>query len=640
MENEVLGERYKLIRKIGSGGMADVYKAECQLLNRFVAIKILKSEYTEDEEFVKRFRIEAQSAASLSHPNIVPIYDVGHQGNIHYIVMEYVDGITLKEYITNNGAIPWQEAINVSVQVCSAMEHAHRNHIIHRDIKPHNILITGDGIAKVSDFGIARASSASTITIAGNTMGSVHYFSPEQARGGFMDEKSDIYSLGIVMYEMITGRVPFDGDTPVTVALKQIQVEPTPPNRIKVNIPVGVNSIILNAMTKNPSGRYQSASAMLKDLYDVLETPGQEFTTQNLNESHGDCPTKRIPAVNFKFNFEDNENKKQSVPDVKKSDKKLMRAALIASIAVMGIVLFLTIRMILIPILSSDSPEAKEFVVENYVGRNFNDVKNELLQNNIGTVKDLHEVNETTPKDIIISQSIPKGEKLKAGSYSSIEFRVSDGPNLVEIPDVTKLDYRQAINEITSKGLVPQIVEDYNDDFAVDIIFSVSPSPGFEVKPGTTITIYKSKGHEDRITVVPNLIGKTRVEALKSITDAKLTVNKIYPENSSNAVDKVTRQIPESGSGVLEGVGVSVYLGYSKIVTNTINLSNPSRYGNRIKVLIESTTQGTGNTKTVMNEYKLKSEFPLKFNLSVQSNTTTKISVSLDGKPYAEFTEN
>ena len=226
MIGQILGNRYELIEKIGGGGMALVYKARCKLLNRFVAVKVLRPDFTNDEEFIKRFKIEAQAAASLSHPNIVSIYDVGNEGDIHYIVMEYIDGATLKEYLEEKGALDWKEAVNISIQICLAIKHAHENNIVHRDIKPHNILFTKDGMVKVTDFGIARAVTSSTITMVGGTIGSVHYFSPEQARGGFTDEKSDIYSLGIVLYELLTGRLPFNGDTPVSVAIKHIQEEP------------------------------------------------------------------------------------------------------------------------------------------------------------------------------------------------------------------------------------------------------------------------------------------------------------------------------------------------------------------------------------------------------------------------------
>ena len=294
MEGQILGNRYKLLERIGGGGMAVVYKAKCLLLNRFVAVKILRSEFTDDEEFVKRFRVEAQAAASLNHPNIVSIYDVGKQDDVQYIVMELIDGITLKEYISQKGALPWKEAIGIAIQICSALDHAHRNFIVHRDIKPHNIMITKDGMAKVTDFGIARAVTSATITMVGSTIGSVHYFSPEQARGGFIDEKSDIYSLGITIYEMVTGRVPFDGESPVAIALKHIQEKPDKPIDVNPSIPKGVNDLIVKAMKKDQNLRYQTASEMLADLQRVLGEPNAKISGSNAVE---ELPTKKMQAV-------------------------------------------------------------------------------------------------------------------------------------------------------------------------------------------------------------------------------------------------------------------------------------------------------------------------------------------------------
>ena len=241
LEGKIIGNRYEILTKIGCGGMATVYKARDSVLNRNVAIKVLREEFTTDDEFIKRFNIEAQAAASLTHPNIVSIYDVGNEGDLHYIVMELIQGKTLKEIISENGVLPWKWSVNISIQIASALEMAHRNNIVHRDIKPHNIIITEDGIAKVTDFGIAKAVSNSTITAFGTTIGSVHYFSPEHARGGYTDAKSDLYSLGVVMYEMMTGRVPFDADTPVSIALKHMQEEPVEP--IKLNSTIHDNNI-------------------------------------------------------------------------------------------------------------------------------------------------------------------------------------------------------------------------------------------------------------------------------------------------------------------------------------------------------------------------------------------------------------
>ena len=291
LEGKLLGGRYEIIEKIGTGGMATVYKAKCLVLKRFVAVKVLRDEFTTDEEFIKRFNVEAQAVASLTHPNIVSVYDVGHEGNLYYIVMELVKGKTLKEIIVEDGALGWKWSVKIAMQIASALETAHRNNIVHRDIKPHNIIITEDGVAKVTDFGIAKAVSNSTITAFGTTIGSVHYFSPEHARGGFTDARSDLYSLGVVMYEMVTGRVPFDSDTPVSVALKHMQEEPIEPIKIKSELPQSVNDIIMKAMRKDANERYQSATEMIKDLELALKHPEEQFVSAPIG---GDFPTQKI----------------------------------------------------------------------------------------------------------------------------------------------------------------------------------------------------------------------------------------------------------------------------------------------------------------------------------------------------------
>ena len=302
LEGRLIANRYEIIRKVGNGGMATVYKAKCHVLNRYVAVKILKDEFTTDEEFIKRFRSEAQAIASLSHPNIVGVYDVGNEGNLYYIVMELVQGKTLKEVIQEEGKLSWKWSVNVAIQIASALETAHKNNIVHRDIKPHNIIITEEGVAKVTDFGIAKAVSNSTITAFGTTIGSVHYFSPEHARGGFTDAKSDLYSLGVVMYEMLTGRVPFDADTPVSVALMHIQEKPTEPILLNPSIPMSVNKIVMKAMQKEPTLRYQSASEMLKDLNMALKNPDGNFV--KVSDASDDFPTQVIPTLEKK-NIED-----------------------------------------------------------------------------------------------------------------------------------------------------------------------------------------------------------------------------------------------------------------------------------------------------------------------------------------------
>jgi serine/threonine-protein kinase len=372
MEGQMLGNRYELLEKIGGGGMATVYKAKCHFLNRFVAVKILRPEFTNDEEFIKRFKIEAQAAASLSHPNIVSIYDVGYEGSTDYIVMEYVDGITLKEFLNRRGTLNWREAVDIGIQICSALEHAHRNHIVHRDIKPHNILLTKDGVVKVTDFGIARAVSSATITMAGSTIGSVHYFSPEQARGGYIDEKSDIYSLGITLYELVTGKLPFDGDTPVAVALKHIQEEPASPISINPDIPIGVNNIIMKAIMKDQNKRYQSAADMLQDLYKVIKDPyGNFVVTENLESS----PTRRMQAVGNPadlkredFLIKDGVKKNPKEKEKKKVDKTTVIVAVITAVIIMAISIYIGYTVVKPQIWPDKS--SKEYVVKNYEGKN------------------------------------------------------------------------------------------------------------------------------------------------------------------------------------------------------------------------------------------------------------------------------
>lgn len=296
MIGKVLGGRYELLEKVGGGGMAIVYKAKCHLLKRYVAVKILRPELVENEEFIARFKRESQAAASLSHHNIVNVYDVGQEEDIHYIVMEYVNGETLKEYIIRNGRLDSMEAVRITLQICSALSHAHKRNIVHRDIKPQNILMDREGSVKVADFGIARAVTSATVTMAGaNIIGSVYYFSPEQARGGYIDKKSDIYSLGIVLYEMVTGIVPFEGDSAISVAIKHIQEKVKPPGEVNPNIPVGLQHIIEKAIEKEPDSRYNSTETMASDLKTFMKEPD---TLYIMNKDDNDTQiTKVLPPI-------------------------------------------------------------------------------------------------------------------------------------------------------------------------------------------------------------------------------------------------------------------------------------------------------------------------------------------------------
>ena len=420
-EGRLLGNRYEIIEKIGIGGMATVYKAKCHVLNRYVAVKILRDEFTTDSEFIRRFNTEAQAAARLTHPNIVSIYDVGNEGSIYYIVMELIQGKTLKEIIEEDGALPWKWSVNIAIQIASALEMAHRNSIIHRDIKPHNIIITEDGVAKVTDFGIAKAVSNSTITAFGTTIGSVHYFSPEHARGGFTDAKSDIYSLGVVMYEMLTGRVPFDADTPVSVALKHMQELPVEPIKINPLIPISLNKIILKAMQKDSNQRYQSATEMLRDLRKVAKNPDENFVV--LEKYSNDYPTQKIETVHTRTVGEAGGQKNVEQTQKKKQNKlvafyKKHKVLKVLTIILMCILIFVAAMGITIAVANANRP--KQVQIPNLVGKTLEEVESLTKESKLK----YEVIEETFSKDIaeglVISQDPKYAEKKVRTAMASL----------------------------------------------------------------------------------------------------------------------------------------------------------------------------------------------------------------------------
>ncbi|HHX17916.1 MAG TPA: Stk1 family PASTA domain-containing Ser/Thr kinase [Clostridium sp.] len=639
MIGQILGNRYELIEKIGGGGMALVYKAKCKLLNRFVAVKILRPDFTNDEEFIKRFRIEAQAAASLSHPNIVSIYDVGNEEDIHYIVMEYIDGATLKEYIEEKGELDWKEAVNISIQICLAIEHAHKNNIVHRDIKPHNILFTKDGMAKVTDFGIARAVTSSTITMVGGTIGSVHYFSPEQARGGFTDEKSDIYSLGIVLYELLTGSLPFNGDTPVSVAIKHIQEEPEEPINVNPQIPIGVNDIVKKAIQKDQNSRYQKASELLDDLYEVLDKPSAQFFEETNIE---DSPTVRVPALGENSSFIDKGiPKKTGDNDMKRKKKKEKTTTIVAvatSILVVALILFMVGKVIM----SQMEQNNKEFIVGDYIGMDYKEVAKMLENNNI-RVNLVERFNDDVPEGEIFYQDRGEGETLIPGEFSEIEIHVSKGPEYFEIPDFRRTDYRQAGSILRENGILVAEELEYSDTVAIDFVIRTNPSMNAKVKSGERVTIYRSIGPEIKTTIVPDLIGKTRVEATTMVTERKLKVGDVYPEDMASVVDKVTRQVPEPGIEVNEGTAISFY--FDELIPKEIEvnrvvaLEDEDNYGDSIKVLINTKKSNSDEVETLVRDTVKKEDFPMVIQIPVPEDGSTQVKIYLDQKFYKEFEE-
>lgn len=638
MEGTILGNRYNIIEKIGSGGMACVYKAKCQLLNRYVAVKVLKPEFTDDEEFVKRFRIEAQAAASLSHPNIVSVYDVGREGDIHYIVMEYIDGVTLNNYIKQKKKLDWKEAVRITIQICSAIELAHNNYVIHRDIKPQNIMLTRDGRVKVTDFGIARAATSATITMAGNTMGSVHYFSPEQARGGYVDEKSDLYSIGIVFYEMVTGKLPFDGEAPVTIALKHLQSEPKLPSELIPRLPRGINDIIMKAMQKDVKKRYQAASDMLADLYNVLENPDYKVTDEPGTNTMN---TRRMEAIDIK-DFHEKEGSKIGKRGKKgrRRDKTVIVAILLSVVIIAGFT-YMGYKIVF-PELIGPVEEGK-FEVGNYVGKNINDVEPELKKNGI-TVIIRSEYNEEYEKDIIYDQSVPPGQTFKkgglGGGYAEIELYVSLGEELLTIPDFKNNDYREAEKQLREMHIKFRTISEYSDTVPVNMVIDTDPGATTSINPKETeVVIIKSLGPKKELVKVPEVIGKNLEEATAILEENKLTVGELVPNNEISRIALIKEQYPQQGYDVEEGSAVKLVFDIETAVAEVpydIELTDPDQYDDDdyLKLYVEASPANKNDYDMVYNQILRKSDFPVTITVPVQVNSYTHVRVLLNNKLY------
>lgn len=555
LKGRLLGNRYEIIEKIGSGGMATVYKAKCHVLNRYVAIKILRDEFTTDEEFIKRFEVEAQSAASITHPNIVSVYDVGADGNLYYIVMELIKGKTLKEIIVEEkGPLPWKWSVNIAGQIASALETAHKNHIIHRDIKPHNIIITEDGVAKVTDFGIAKAVSNSTITAFGTTIGSVHYFSPEHARGGYTDEKSDLYSLGVVMYEMLTGKVPFDADTPVSVALKHMQEEPTPPIEVNPNIPSAVNDIIMKALRKDTNLRYQNATAMLLDLKRALKEPNGDFVDNN--DYQNDFPTQRISTIGI-----EEESRKQN--SANKNGKKPNKFAEFikkhkALSIIVGLMLLFVISIAL-TIGISNATRPKDVDIPNLTGKTVDEAKEILKQNKLNYIEEDQEYNTEVPEGQIISQNPPYVEGRKIKENTDIKVVVSKGTETTTVPKLKGLTKDEAQDAADDAKIKLDFQEETSKTVEAGVIIKQEKSEGEKVNAGDTVKVYISIGTGIKQVKVVSVVGQDEETAKKTLEDLGLVIEKVnYSKDKSQTNGVVLEQSLSANTTVDEGSKVTL----------------------------------------------------------------------------------
>jgi serine/threonine-protein kinase len=564
---KILGGRYELLEKIGGGGMAVVYKAKCHLLKRYVAVKILRPELVENEEFVNRFKRESQSAASLSHPNIVNMYDVGQEGDIHYIVMEYVDGKTLKEYIHEKSRLESEEAVKIASQICSALNHAHNNNIVHRDIKPQNILISKDGTVKVADFGIARAVNSATVTMAGaNVIGSVHYFSPEQARGGYVDKKSDIYSLGIVLYEMVTGVVPFEGDSAISVALKHIQEKVTPPGEINPDIPKSIQYIIERAIEKDLNKRYHDAAEMLSDLKRALKEPDGAYVKRAIDE---DQATIVLPAIqgdpdslqkdSTKEYKALNEDEEEETSDRRRS--RVWMGVSIAVIATVLLVLFMVLRAIYIQ--NFVHPDTEVPLIEGYdeeTAREILDDRNLVL--NIVERRYDSEV----PEGQIISQKPQQGMTVQA--ESAVDAVISSGIKKVPVPDVVNKSQRNAEIELENKGLKVAEPEYVNSEEPSGYVVDQDPPAKQEVDEGTEVTLVISKGPEDNTTKVGKYTGLTVGMAQELLESDNLKLGTVTEEpNDTVNPGIVFKQSPQPDMNVEKDRKVDLWVSKGESVS-------------------------------------------------------------------------
>ncbi len=579
-----VADRYEIMGKIGAGGMSDVYKARDHILGRFVAIKVLKTEFSEDVNFVVKFRTEAQSAAGLEHPNIVNIYDVGSESGMHYIVMEYVEGVTLKTYIEKKGSLTYKEAVSIAIQVGRGMEAAHAKNIIHRDIKPQNILISTEGKAKVTDFGIARAVSNNTISA--DVMGSVHYASPEQARNGFVDAKSDIYSLGIVMYEMVTGRVPFDGDTTVSIAIQHLQEEMKAPGIYAKDLPVSLEKIILKCTQKSPDRRYRNTSELLADLKQVLVHPDADFVKiadGSLNRTRvmddrevKEIKNARAPREEARERYEEPEEEESGEEEEEgflnpRLEKAVTIGGIIAAVIIVAIVVYLVGNIFGIFGGSSDAKKKKdteepsvintEHVKKEQVsmikvtGMTFEEAQAALHKLKLGIKEAGTQASEEYEKGQILSQDVEEGESVEINT--TIHVYISTGAGEIKVPNVLGYDSDAAMNMLKDQNFTPLRDYAFSDTVASGKVISQSPESGAAAKKGDTVKIVVSQGRE--AVEVPDVRNRSVEEATGMLSDKVLTVSGTTSEPSDTAAKgTVIGQSVDPGKFVDKGTGISL----------------------------------------------------------------------------------
>lgn len=607
MENYVgkrLDGRYEIIEIIGVGGMAVVYKAFDNIDNRIVAVKVLKDEFLQNEEFKRRFKNESKAIAVLSHPNIVKIYDVSYGDNLQYIVMEYVDGITLKEYIEQQGRLDIREAIYFVTQILRALQHAHDKGIVHRDIKPQNIMLLPDGTIKVTDFGIARFSRSETRTMTDSAIGSVHYISPEQAKGSLTDAKTDLYSVGVVLYEMLTGKLPFQSDNAVSVALMQLQNDPVRPRDINPEIPVGLEQIIIRAMQKNPNDRYQSASEMLFDIAEYKKNPNIKFDYSYFVDKQ---PTKYVPLGEI------DAASKQSVPqpaptdhaepqDEPEPDSTSKKKTIGILAGVLGALIVFAVIIVTLVL-----PDKNKIDVPNLIGMNFDEeVMNDEKYKDKFVFECIEDTTSNQESGTIVDQS-PKRGKIELGG--KITLYIAKSANMINVPDVYGYEYNSAVSLLKEKNFDTKIVKEKDATKEQGTVLRTSPARDESVEVGSLITIYVATTEDSEPVDVPNLVGMTVDKAQKALEKVGLVLDTARTEYRSNAAERGTIIGHEHiGEQVAPGTKIAVYVSSGELptasttetttekTTTAPTTEKPTKPTTTTKPTTEKTTEATTTT--------------------------------------------
>lgn len=573
-----LDGRYEITELIGMGGMADVYKAVDIMEDRTVAVKILKNEFSENEEFIRRFRNESKAIAVLSHPNIVKIYDVGFSDEVQYIVMEYINGITLKEFIEQQGVLRWKDALHFTIQVLKALQHAHDRGIVHRDIKPQNIMLFTDGTIKVMDFGIARFSRQDGRTLSDKTIGSVHYISPEQARGDITDEKSDIYSVGVMLYEMLTGVKPFEAENPVAVALMHMQEKAKNPRDIVAAIPEPLEEIVMHAMEREPERRYQSASQMLKDIETFKHDPDVVFGyTSSVQDPESTIFFNPITPAEI-----NNSSKQQIQPDDEDEEyydegeneeeeekKRSYVIPILAAVTVaVVIVAAFTILFMVMKSMGGLAGSNGTITIPKFIGMNITDARAEYGDKLIFVTQE--ENNDEYAEGIIFEQSIEEGEIKKEGV--EIELKVSKGPKTEIIPDLTNQTFEDARNQLEKLGFSASETLQNSDDVDEGRVIKTNPAVNEEAAVGSTIKVFVSKGPLQKTVKVPDVLGKTSGDAKAILEKNKLTVTLEDIDTDEVEKGKVVSQSISEGQYVDVNTEIVLQISTGEAATATVSI--------------------------------------------------------------------